>query len=142
MNPDPKETLLKGVAVLEPVLHPHGFTFQLSNIGTGSGGHFASGGFSRENRILELHFRHSLGLVSYHVGNCTLDHETYLRYLGKWQQHKYPGFSDDPLEAFCELAHDIGAFCVDFVSGSGEQFCKFAQEHTQNPDKFKGLGVL
>lgn len=142
LNPDPKEALLKGVAVLEPLLCPHGFTFQLTTIGKGSGGDFAVGEFSRANRILELHFRYSLGLVTYHIGNCILSHEAYLRYLGRWQQHKYPGFSHDPLEAFRDLGHDIQAFCKDFVCGPGEDFCRFAQEHARNPKKFKGLGVL
>ena len=141
MDLDPQEVLLRGVAVLEPVLTPHGFVFRLKGNGKGSGGHFAFGEFSRENRILELHFRHSLGLVTYHIGNWALNHETYLRYLGKWQQHKYPGFSDDPLEAFRDLVHDIEAFCEDFLSGSGEKFCMFAQEHARNPDRFKGLEV-
>ncbi len=142
VNPGPKEVLLKGAAVLATVLTPHGFIFQLKGNGKGSGGDFAFGEFSRENRILELHFRYSLGLVTYHVGNCILSHETYLRYLGKWQQHKYPGFSDDPLQAFCDLGCDIQDFCEDFVCGSGEDFCRFAQEHARNPKKFKGLEVL
>jgi hypothetical protein len=139
---DPKETLLKGMAIVESVLQPHGFKFMLGNVGQGSGGHFASGEFSRDDRRLELHFRHSLGLVTYHIGKHTLDHETYLRYLGKWQQRKYPGFSDDPLDGFRHLAHDLQTFCMDFVSGPGDEFCTVALEHVRNPNKFKGLHIL
>jgi hypothetical protein len=142
MAGDPKQTLLKGIAILRPCLDSHGFAFKLGTVGKGSGGDFASGEFSRDDRRLELHFRYSLGLVTYHIGDHTLDHESYLRYLGKWQQHKYPGFSDDPLDGFHHLLHDLRNFCMDFLSGPGHNFCLFAEQHVRDPNRFGGFNAL
>ena len=40
-----------------------------------------------------------------------------MRELGVRNQCHYPGFSDDPIAAFRDLAHDLG-FADDFLSGS------------------------
>ena len=113
----PKDTLLDGVKILDPVLLPSGFRFQFQKEGRGPGGNFAWGAFVREDRRLELHFRHSLGLVRYHVGEQSASHESYMRELGMRNQCRYPRFSDDPMAAFRDLAHDLG-FADDFLSGS------------------------
>jgi len=42
---------------------PAGFTFHLTNNGNSSGGDFATGRFTKGTQDLELHFRHSLGMV-------------------------------------------------------------------------------
>ena len=42
-----------------------------------------------------------------------------MRELGAWEGCRYPGFSDDPMDAFRNLAHDI-AVAEDFLSGTGE----------------------
>lgn len=114
---DPKEALLDGAKILDPVLLPKGFQFQFRKEGKGSGGNFAWGEFAREDRRLELHFRHGLGLVRYHVGDQSASHDSYMRELGVKNQCHYPGFSDDPIAAFRDLAHDLG-FADDFLSGS------------------------
>lgn len=113
----PKEALLDGVKILDPVLRARGFQFQFRLEGRGSGGNFAWGEFVREDRRLELHFRQSLGLVRYHVGDQNASHESYMRQLGAWDQCRYPGFSEDPAVAFHDLAHDLG-LADDFLSGS------------------------
>lgn len=113
----PKDTLLDGAKILDPVLLPNGFRFQFQREGRGSGGNFAWGAFVREDRRLELHFRHSLGLVRYHIGEQSASHESYMRELGVRNHCRYPGFSDDPMAAFRDLAHDLG-FADDFLSGS------------------------
>jgi hypothetical protein len=113
----PKEALLDGAKILDAVLLPKGFRFQFRKEGKGSGGNFACGEFVREDRRLELHFRQSLGLVRYHVGDQSAFHESYMRELGGWDQCRYPGFSEDPAAAFHDLAHDLG-LADDFLSGS------------------------
>jgi hypothetical protein len=39
-----------------------------------------------------------------------------MRELGVWDQRRYPGFSEDPAEAFHDLAHDLG-LAHDFLAG-------------------------
>ena len=109
---DPKEALLDGAKILDPVLLPKGFQFQFRKEGKGSGGNFAWGEFVRKDRRLELHFRQSLGLVRYHVGDQSASHESYMQELGAWDQCRYPGFSEVPAAAFHDLAHDLGVAAV------------------------------
>jgi hypothetical protein len=133
------KTLLAGVAILNPVLEPHGFTFKLETSGEGSGGSFASGAYQKEGRRLELHFRYSLGLVTYSIGQDSLDHENYMRLLGVYGQNKYPDFTADPLESFRSLAMDIQNYCQNFTSGDGKDFQALAAKLKKNPAMFKGL---
>jgi hypothetical protein len=116
---DPKEALFEGVKIIGPLMASNGFTFHFRDEGSGSGGKFAWGEFVRKDRRLELHFRHSLGLVRYHVRKANASHEAYMRELGVWAQCRYPGFSDNPMDAFHNLAHDL-QFAGDFLSGRGE----------------------
>src|SRR4051812_30526515 len=97
--------------------------------GVGSGGAFAWGAFVREDRRLELHFRWSLGLVTYHAGDQAISHEAYLRAVGVPSgANQYPGFSDDPLDGFRHLAHDLHAFLSEFVVGEAETLRRVAPE--------------
>ena len=116
---DPEEKLRSGVEILGNVLVTRGFTFHFRDAGKGSGGHFAWGEFVRGDRRLELHFRLALGLVRYHSGASNAAHESYMRELGVWNQCRYPGFSDDPMDGFRGLAHDL-QFAEDFLTGSAE----------------------
>jgi hypothetical protein len=125
---DPKEALFEGVKIIGPLMASNGFTFHFRDEGSGSGGKFAWGEFVRKDRKLELHFRHSLGLVRYHVRKASVSHEAYMRELGVWAQCRYPGFSDNPMDAFHDLAHDL-QFADDFLSGRGESVGRaFAME--------------
>jgi hypothetical protein len=125
---DPKEALFEGVKIVGPLMASNGFTFHFRDEGSGSGGKFAWGEFVRKDRRLELHFRHSLGLVRYHVRKASVSHEAYMRELGVWAQCRYPGFSDNPMDAFHDLAHDL-QFAGDFLSGRGESVGRaFAME--------------
>jgi len=127
----PSDALLAGAALLDPVLAPAGFRFGLRGAGSGSGGDFAWGEFARGDRRLELHVRHSLGLVTFHVGELRLAHEAYLRALGvPAGSSQYPGFSDDPLDGFRHLAHDLQAFCAEFLAGDAAAFRRAAQEES------------
>ncbi len=136
---DPKARLLEGVAILDPVMRPCGFAFTLEKAGIGSGGPFASGKYQKADRSLKLHFRYSLGLVTYHVGVNTLNHQLYMRLLGADAAKLYPGFSGDPDSEFRGLAHDISSFATDFLSGSGQQFALLAQEYCAHPERYQGL---
>jgi hypothetical protein len=113
----PKDALIDGVRILEPLLLAKQFQFRFGGAGLGSGGDFAWGEFVREDRRLELHFRRGLGLVRYHAGAQSASHEFYMRELGVWDQCRYPGFAEDPMDAFNELAHDL-SFADDFLAGS------------------------
>src|SRR5258707_15494381 len=110
---EPKKQLLAGIEILDPVLTPYGFRFRLESPGEGSGGPFASGSYRQGDPRLGLHFRGSLGLVTYHLGSDSLDPETYLRLMGVHHKAEYPDFSADPLETFANLANDINTHCAD-----------------------------
>jgi hypothetical protein len=98
------ETLRVGASKLGAVLTPHGFHFVETGSGLGSGGHFASGEFRREDRRLELHLRYSLGLVAYHMGADTPTNADHVRAVrasdGIQDLPQYPGFSEDPRDGF------------------------------------------
>lgn len=113
----PREAMLQGAALLEPVLAPHGFAFVLTSEGRGSGGDFACGEFVRGDRRLELHVRQSLGMVSYHVRDASVSHQAYMNELGRRADAAYPGFSDDPLAGFRHLGSDLQRFAHDFIIG-------------------------
>lgn len=139
MATNAQTTLMDGAEILARVLQPHGFIFKSEASGKGSGGEFSSGAFSRDNRRLELHFRDSLGLVSYHIDRYSLDHETYMRLLDVYGRNEYPGFPKCPLESFHHLAADIQKYCESFTSGDGEQFRSLAIIFRSNPAMFKGI---
>ena len=123
------DILLKGVEILDPIMKQHGFEFVWGNAGRSSGGEFASGKYVKGDRILEIHFRHTLGLVTYHIGPDSLRHEIYMRAsLGKNGGNRYPCFSDDPLEGFRALRSDLESYCSDFLEGNREKFRQWLAE--------------
>ena len=114
----PIDALRAGLEILDPVMRPHGFRCGVEETGHGSGGDFARGEYARGDRRLELHFRYSLGLVTYHVGDTSLGHEAYMRALGVPPgAAQYPGFSDGPRDGFRHLAHDLRLYGAEFLSG-------------------------
>jgi hypothetical protein len=137
----PAEILTAGAHLLEPIVVPHGFVFDLQNEGLSSGGPFASGVFRRANRSLELHFRYSLGFVSYRVGALMISHTDYARAVratGVLEPSSYPGFSRDPLDGFRHLALDLARFGRTFLSG--REFGRLAQWVAQNARR-RGIGA-
>ena len=120
---NPEEILHQGSELLMPLFAEHGFVFVQSGGGESSGGRFASAEFRRGNRRFEFHFRFSLGMVSYHLGSESISHEEYMcSVLGKPNLSHYPGFSNDPLDAFCHLREDIQNYCMEFLEGTNEAF--------------------
>jgi hypothetical protein len=134
---NPREILETGRQFLDPVLVAHGFAFTETEHGKSSGGEYASGRYEKVDRYLEIHFRYSLGLVTYHLGALAISHEAYMRsLLGSRGGNQYPCLSEDPLEAFRGLAFDLKTFCSDFLSGPGEEFARcvrIAQEYEKRP---------
>ena len=136
---DPEATLRAGIEMLDPVLNPHGFKFVFEQAGKGSGGQFAFGKYVRGDRILELHFRYRLGLVTYHIGESSLDHESYMRSLGVYGKNSYPDFPTDPLRIRPVLAQDLVRTSQNFLIGDGAQFHQHAAQLKNKPKVFSGL---
>jgi hypothetical protein len=113
----------RGLDLLNPLLLSHNFSYAAGHSGKSSNGYFASGSYSRDDRKLEIHYRHSLGLVTYHVGARSLRHEVFMRaLLGPEGGNRYPGFSSEPISAFQDLQYDLKTYATDFLSGNGEVF--------------------
>lgn len=106
--------LSAGAAIVAPTLVANEFAWIAGSSGQSSGGAFASGAFVRGERSLELHFRYSLGLVTYHIGDLAVSHADYMAHTGHRRDAKYPGFSDDPMDAFRSLAYDLANYCQGF----------------------------
>lgn len=127
---DRLEIIQRGADILSPALVPHGFQFKVVSSGNASGGVFAHGEFVRSERRLELHFRYSLGLVTYHIAELSLAHDDYLRaLLGRSRAGHYPICSEEPLAAFEALRQDLVEHCSDFATGTGEQFRQCVERH-------------
>jgi hypothetical protein len=117
------EILQRGADLLDPIMRAHSFSYAAGPTGTSSNGSFASGAYSRDDRKLEIHYRQSLGLVTYHVGGYSLRHEVFMRaLLGPEGGNRFPGFSSEPMDAFRDLQYDLRTHAGDFLSGSGEVF--------------------
>jgi len=115
VSADAVSVLEAGAAILTPVLAPAGFAFHLTSHGNSSGGDFATGRFTKGTQYLELHFRHSLGMVTYGWDDTAISHTEYLRGLAV--TGSYPGYSDDPLGGFRHLALDLAGPLSGFRDG-------------------------
>lgn len=117
------ETLRQGTEILDPVLSESGFKYCEEGAGKSSGGDYARGRYVKDDRILEIHFRHGLGLVTYHMGPESIRHEVYMRaLLGRTGGNHYPSFASDPMTGFRDLRYDLENFGSDFLKGTGEHF--------------------
>jgi hypothetical protein len=123
MLTDPETAVLQGAEILKPLFAEHGFAFSKLESGNSSGGRFASAEFKRLDRRLEFHFRFSLGIVRYYLGSESISHEEYMcSVLGKPYLSHYPGFSNNPLDAFRHLRDDLQSHCKEFLEGTDEAF--------------------
>lgn len=142
MRKSPTECLREGSAILDPILHQSGFAFQWGGAGTSSGGPFAYAAYVFGGRKLELHFRHSLGLVTYHFDDLSLSHDSYMRtLLGPNGGNHYPGFTDDPLAPFEDLKFDLEHHATAFLFGNKEEFvrCVNASKEWESKKGFSRL---
>jgi hypothetical protein len=132
---DAIELRRRGVELLSPVLVPYGFVYQAGEVDRGSGGLYTHGGFARANRSLEFSVRHALGEVRYRVDAATLLHEDFARAAVGRGQARYPGFSDDPLDGFRDLATDLVRFGSVFLAGTTAEFAALVTkaERTRPP---------
>jgi hypothetical protein len=128
-----EELLLQGKEILDPALEPWASQFRATEAGHGSGGHLAVGVYTHGEWSIELHVRWTLGIVNYKFGEATLEHRYFMQLLCVERQAMYPGFSDDPLDAFRHLRSDLERFAEPFLRrADAEQFKAFAQSHTQD----------
>jgi hypothetical protein len=137
----PEDILIEGIKILNPFLNKNGFRFTFKEKGRSSGGKYAFGIYSKGNRVIELHYRYGLGLINYSIYNTQLFHTDYMKLLGVKKNH-YPGFSNDPFQAFRDLLYDLENYAGDFISGDGIEFQNLADKLLQNPDMFKGFKGL
>jgi len=128
MLESPSQCLRNGSAILDPILCNYGFKFSWGGSGPSSGGPFAFGAFVNGDRKLELHYRHSLGLVKYHFGDLSLDHDSYMKVvLGPDGGNHYPGFSAEAKLQFEDLKFDLEHFAVAFLLGNLDEFSRLAK---------------
>lgn len=135
------EILNEGLKYINPIMEENGFKWIDEKSGNGSGGAFSSGKFIKDNRTLELHFRFSLGLVTYQIGNDKLSHEEYMNHAAGKNKNEYPGFSENPLDGFKHLASDLTNYAQDFLKGSGKEF-RLAKEEAEKRNKLSGFKKL
>jgi len=134
MKKTPAEYLGEGCAILDPLLNHFGFKFEFGGSGAGSGGPFAFGNYVSGDRRLELHYRSSLGLVTYHFADISLDHPSYMKaVLGTDGGNRYPGFSDEPLAPFEGLKSDLENYASAFLLGDKKQFADYANSSKRRP---------
>ena len=128
----PEELLDAGRIILDPILTKHGFRWAAERTGHGSGGNFASGAYVRGTRRLELHFRFSLGLVSYSLGDRQVSHVDYMLVaVNPDGRRAYPGFSLDPLDGFRHLAEDLAEHASVFLSGTDDELAAMIETATE-----------
>lgn len=65
-----------------------------------------------------------------------------MKFLGAHNKSLYPGFSNELLDGFRHLKHDLENFCSDFLIGDVRKFKDFAREYNNDPNKFKGFSNL
>ena len=132
MNKSPIEILRDGRIVLDQVMNKYGFAFEDGPSGKSSGGPSASGTYVNKDRKLEVHFRYPLGLLTYHFGTVSIEHESYVHaLLGNEGGNKYPGFADSPSVQFEDLARDLQHFAASFLDGDFESFSQIAKTAAQ-----------
>jgi hypothetical protein len=122
MKSNASELLLAGREHIDPIMFANGFRWEPLGSGQSSGGVFDSGRYVKGDRSLELHFRFSLGLVAYSIASVALSHEDYMRHVAPRGAAQYPGFGDNPLNAFRHLSHDLAHYGQDFLNGPGAEF--------------------
>ncbi len=132
--------MTEGATHLASVLDPLGFTFRVVRTGPSSGGPFCEAEFAGVNRRVELHFRHSVGMVRWHIGDISASHGAYMEALGR--SASYPRSQDDEMEAFGCLARDFSLIRTDFIEGDGGVLAKAAvAEEAHNAARHRKLIV-
>jgi hypothetical protein len=135
-----EETLQRGSALLAPLLLRRGFLFEVVDTGGSNGGQFASGEFRRGARRLKFHFRHGLGMATYHLADRSMTHKQYMCSVHRsLRASYYPGFSGDPLDAFQHLLLDLEEFESDFLGGTDDCLLGRINDALASPIQKSGL---
>jgi hypothetical protein len=131
-----------GRPLLEPIMIRHGFAFHAGVGGNGSGGPFAVGEYRRGDRRLAFSCRWALGLVAYWLGDRGISHEDYMRLVvPRGTRSAYPGYGEDPLAGFQQLASDLELYCHDFLAGTDAEFAHWIEFNLSHP-RATGLAAL
>jgi hypothetical protein len=134
MSETPTLALESGMKLLSTFLASKGFVASIDRSAVGSGGEFATGKFRNGDWTLELHFRYSLGLVSYALGGSSISHDDYMRQVvpdgGK---ASYPSFSSSSLNGFEALLSDLENFAGEFVDCQSKGFLQLVSDAEENP---------
>jgi len=131
--------LERGATIVAPALEPHGFVYAKSCAGMSSGGKFASGIFTRDERHLSLHHRWGLGIVTFGVDQQIVPHEDYISFLGVADRSKLlwtPLTSG--LDRYQALRSDIETLCADFTIGDASMLIAAAKDFA---DRMKEKGI-
>ena len=136
MSEDPGEVVEQGCIILDGVLSKFGFNHGDIVRGKSSGGDYATTTYLNGERKLQIHFRYSLGLVTYHFGAFSLLHEDYMKaLLGTRGGNQYPCYSDEPLDAFRGLASDLETYASAFLTGDSASFGEFVKSAKMHAGK-------
>jgi hypothetical protein len=91
------------VAVLDPVLVPHGFTFVPGDTGVSSGGSFSNGHYRHATVEIGLIYRGpDLGCPDYTSGHVGVGHNSLMRELGRAEDCAL--WFDDSIDRWCLVA--------------------------------------
>src|SRR6266571_9517877 len=132
---DAIELRRRGVELLSPVLVPYGFVYQASEVDRGSGGLYAHGG-SHERTV---RWNSACAMRSVRSAIASMLPRYCTKYFARAAvgrgQARYPGFSDDPLDGFRDLATDLVRFGSVFLAGTTAEFAALVTkaERTRPP---------
>jgi len=137
------DIVIEGSEILKPLMSKNGFQFTLDGEGQSSGGQFAFGPWTKNDRKLEYHFRFSLGLVEYSLENKTIEHGFFLWALtGEKRKAKFPGSSEDPTNGFSRLLDDLSNFCGIFLNGTDSELRKTMEKAKEIKVYWESLSPL
>ena len=130
MTESPRDQLARGVEILAPALEQHGFVYAPSHAGVGSGGHFASGNFTRNSRKLSLHHRWGLGIVTFGVEEFVSPHADYVSFLGVGDRSTLLWMPlASGLDRYHALRFDIETLFGDFTTGDASMLTAAARKY-------------
>ena len=91
---------------------------------------------------VSISYRRGLGDISLHAEGKTMSLKAYLREVGGYFDAKYPSAHSGSREQFPALAHDLAAFCAEFISGDASRFLAAHRAASNAPDKWGGIRGL
>jgi hypothetical protein len=109
-----------------------GFDPPTFEVARGSGGPAAIATWRRADGMsVEAHVRGNLGIVRYCWADAAVTHQDYLRARGR--HGEYPGYSDNPADAFGHLASDLEGVAADVLTLTHQEFAAVAAAAAAQP---------